>query len=299
MVEFLLLTAGLLGLALLVRRLPAAPAIADSLNWWVLYVALPAAVLELIPRLHFDVHLWYLAGAQWLGCIVAALVFPPLGRKLGWSRPRIAAATLLACFSNTAFIGLPMLEALRGPEGMSMAAIADQLGCFAAFNTVGTAIVALYVGDNPAPGMILKRMLMFPAFDATICALVVGAAGGWPPVVPAVLHKLTVTLSPLAVFSVGLRLRLKPLPGDLAATAIVGAWKIGLMPLLALAVGRLAGVQGLPLGVAVMQAGMAPMFTSAILARRHGFDPEFADTVVSITMLLSFVTVPLLSLVVP
>jgi malate permease and related proteins len=299
MVEFLLLTAGLLGLALLLRKLPTAPAIADNLNWWVLYVALPAAVLELIPRLHFDVHLWYLAGAQWLGCIVAALVFPALGRRLGWSRPRIAAATLMACFSNTAFIGLPMMEALRGPEGMSMAAIADQLGCFAAFNTVGTAIVALYVGDNPSPGVIIKRMLLFPAFDATVIALVVGALGGWPPVVPAVLHKLTVTLSPLAVFSVGLRLRLKPLPGDLAATTVVGAWKIGLMPLLALAFGRLVGVQGLPLGVAVMQAGMAPMFTSAILARRHGFDPEFTDTVVSITMVLSFVTVPLWSLVVP
>ena len=299
MIEFLLLTAGLLVLALSLRRLPAAPAIADNLNWWVLYVALPAAVLELIPRLHFDVHLWYLVGAQWLGCIVAAVAIPALGRRLGWSRPRIAAATLMACFSNTAFIGLPMIEALRGPEGMSMAVVADQLGNFAAFNTVGTAIVALYVGDSPRPGAIARRMLTFPAFDAMVIALIVGAAGGWPPVVPAVLHKLTVTLSPLAVFSVGLRLRVKPLPGDLGATVILGAWKLCLMPMLALGFGRLVGVQGMPLGVAVLQAGMAPMFTSAILARRHGFDPEFTDTALSITMLLSFVTVPLWSLVVP
>jgi predicted permease len=299
MTEFLLLTAGLLGLALLLRRHPAAPAIADNLNWWVLYIALPAAVLELIPSLHFDIHLWYLAGSQWIGCIVAALAFPALGRRLGWSRPRIAAATLMACFSNTAFIGLPLMEALRGREGMSMAAVADQLGCFAAFNVIGTAIVAVYVGDRPTPGAIIKRMLMFPAFDATIVALLVGAAGGWPPVVPAVLHKLTVTISPLAVFSVGLRLRLKPLPGAAGATWVVTAWKIVLMPLLALGLGRLLGVQGLPLGVAVLEIAMAPMFTAAILARRHGFDPEFTDSVISIAMLLSFVTVPLWSLVVP
>jgi predicted permease len=299
MTEFLLLTAALLGLALLMQRHPGAPALADGLNGWVLYIALPAAVLELIPQLRFDPHLWFLVASQWLGCLVAAVACPLLGRRLGWSRPRIAAVTLMACFSNTAFIGLPMLEALRGPEGMTLGVVADQFGSFAAFNFVGTAIVALYVGDQPTPGGLLKRMVMFPAFDATIIALIVGAVGGFPPVVPAVLHKLTVTLSPLAVFSVGLRLRLKPLPGSHLATGITIAWKLGLMPLLALLLGQALGVQGLPLTVSVLQIGMAPMFTAAILARRHNFDPEFADTVVSLAMLLSFVTVPLWSLVVP
>jgi predicted permease len=299
MTAFLLLTAALLGVALCVRRQSFVPALADSLNWWVLYIALPAAVLELVPRLRFDPHLWYLAAAQWLGCAVAMLVFPSLGRRLGWSRSRIAAAILLSAFSNTSFVGLPMMEGLRGELGMSYAVIADQLGCFALFNTLGTVVIALYAGTRPAPADVARRVLLFPAFGAMVLALAVGAAGGWPDVVTGVLHRVAGTLAPLAMFSVGLRLRLVPPKGAAPAAGLVLGWKLALMPLLALLVGRALGVTGVPLSVAVMETGMAPMFTAAILCRRNGFDPEFSDAVLGIGLLASLVSVPLWSLVLP
>lgn len=48
----------LLGLAAAVRSAVATPVatLADSLNWWVIYVALPASALELVPRTNRCAH---------------------------------------------------------------------------------------------------------------------------------------------------------------------------------------------------------------------------------------------------
>ena len=54
-------------LGVLVARFAAPPAgTVQSLNWWVLNVALAALVLELIPKLEFDAQLWFPIAAKWL-----------------------------------------------------------------------------------------------------------------------------------------------------------------------------------------------------------------------------------------
>ena len=100
------------------------PTLAQSLNWWVMNIALPALVLDLIPKLHFDPQLWFLPVAMWLVFGGAWLFFAILGPRLGWSRSRIGALILVAGLGNTAFMGYPMVEALRGEEGLGLAVIA-------------------------------------------------------------------------------------------------------------------------------------------------------------------------------
>jgi predicted permease len=138
--QFLLLAAVLLGLALLVRRAVPFAALADNLNWWIINVALPATVLELVPALHLSRGLWFLVASQWLLAALTALLVRAVGLRRGWTRGRIGAVTLLAAFNNTAFLGFPMLEALRGSPAVTLAVIADQLGCFVGL-AVGGAIV--------------------------------------------------------------------------------------------------------------------------------------------------------------
>src|SRR3546814_1439744 len=76
-------------------------------------------VVPLVPRLHFDLHLLYLVLSQWLVFGMAWLVFAMLGRRLQWSRSRIGALTLVAGLGNTSFVGYPLIEALRGQEGLA------------------------------------------------------------------------------------------------------------------------------------------------------------------------------------
>ena len=69
-------------------------------------------------------------------------------------------------------------------------------------------------------------------------------------------------------------------------------------PLLVYLFGITAGIHGLVLAVAVLQAGMAPMISAAILADQHGLDPKVANATLGVGILVSLLTVPLLNLMV-
>ena len=299
MVQFLLLSAALLAIATLVRRSPAADAIADSLNWWILYVALPALALELLPTLHFSGQLWFVVVAQWAMFLLSVVLVRWLGARLRWQRERIGAVIMLASLSNTAFIGLPLLDALRGSQAVSLGLLADQLGCFLALTIGGAVVGAAYSGERTDVAAIARKVLLYPAFIAAIVGLAMGPLGGWPEAVPPVLHRVSQTLSPLALFSVGLRLRLHARPDERGAIALTLGWKLLAMPAIVFACGHAFGVQGMPLTVGVLQSAMPAMFVAVIIIRRHGLEADLGDTALSLGMLLAFLTVPLWSLVLP
>src|SRR5699024_2127546 len=101
MSAFLLLF-GCLVLGALVAHCGKPPAnMARGLNWWVLNIALPALVLQMIPQLEFDPELWYAVAVLWLTFIGAWLVFGTLGPLLGWSRARTGCVILVTALGNT------------------------------------------------------------------------------------------------------------------------------------------------------------------------------------------------------
>lgn len=262
-----------------------------ALNWWVIQIALPALVLELIPRLSFSLDLWYLAVSQWLVFIGAAIVFQLIGRGLGWSRARIGALILVCGLGNTSFIGYPMLEALRGREGLALGVVADQLGCFIMLSVGGILVAVVYGGAATSAGAIVKKIALFPAFIALIIGLLVGQLGGWPDSVDAILARIGATLTPLALFSVGLRLRLTLHRYQLAPVAIGLSWKLLLAPLLLLSLGSALSITTPVLSIAILQAAMAPMISAAILAEQYDLEPDLANAILGVGILLSLITV--------
>jgi len=281
-------------LGVLVARFARPPAgIVPGINWWVINVALPALVLELIPKVRFDPQLWFPVAAIWLTFFGAWLVFGLLGPRLGWSRGRTGALILICGLGNTSFMGYPMMQALHGNAGLTLAVVADQIGCFPLLASAGVVVASIYAGRTPQPAVIVKRILTFPAFLALVLGIVVGRFGGWPSTVSDMLHPLGATLTPLALFSVGLQFKFRLERGQLGATGAGLGWKLLLAPLLCLAMGRLAGVGGLVLTVGVLQAAMAPMISAAILADEYELDPALANTVLSVGIVLSLVSIPL------
>jgi malate permease and related proteins len=285
---------GCLALGALVARYARPPlGLAQGLNWWVIHIALPALILELIPQLRFDGSFWFLAVSQWFVFVGSFVVFRVLGARLNWSRGRIGALTLVCGLGNTSFMGYPLLEALRGREGLALGVVADQLGCFVMLAVGGTLVAALYSGGQARPREIARRVLLFPAFVAMLVGIVAGQLGGWPAMVDETLQRIGGTLVPLALFSVGLRFRLQLGDGQALPLALGLGWKLLLAPLLVLVLGWLAGLGGLPLSISVLQAAMAPMISAAILADQHNLDPPLANSVLGAGILLSLVTVPL------
>ena len=281
-------------LGIVVARFARPPqGLSQALNWWVLNVALPSLVLNLIPRLHFDPQLWFLPAAMWFVFLGAWGLMAVLGRWLGWSRARIGALILVAGLGNTAFTGYALIEALRGQEGLTLAVVADQLGCFLALAIGGIAVAATYSGNTSDPKAIARRIITFPPFQSLLLAIAVSLLGGWPPVMQSVFERLGATLTPLALFSVGLQFSLQLSRSQLGAVAIALGWKLILAPVCVLLLGWAAGIQGLVLAVAVLQAGMAPMISSAILADQYGLDPKVVNATLGVGILVSLVTVPL------
>jgi malate permease and related proteins len=121
--------------------------------------------------------------------------------------------------------------------------------------------------------------------------------GGWPEEIATVLHRLGDTLTPLALFSVGLVFQFGALRGRGRLVMVGLGWKLLLAPAAACAVGLSAGVGGLPMLVGVLQAAQGPMITAGILAQEHRLDPELVTLVVGLGILLSFATAPLWFLV--
>jgi predicted permease len=293
MTALILLTVCMLGAALLARRGFAPPALTDGLNWWVINIALPATILELVPGLHFSADLWFLILPQWLGYIAAFLLFRWIGQRLHWSIGRVGALTLTCGLSNTAFIGYPMLEALRGAGAQTLAVVADQLGCFISLSIGGVLTAVLYAQQGaPRPLGIARKIIIFPPFLALLVAIIAGICGGWPAALVPILHRIGQTLAPLALFSVGLSLRFALPPTARVALALGLGWKLGLAPLLTYCAGRTLQVSEPTMAVSVLEMGMGPMLTGAILSQQYRLDPELANAALGVGIVLSFLSVP-------
>ncbi|GLQ96302.1 AEC family transporter [Dyella mobilis] len=290
----LLLLFACMALGLAVARWARPPAgIVPGINWWVINVALPALVLDLIPRVKIDVQLWFPVAAMVVTFGGAWLLFGLLGPRLGWSRGRIGALVLVCGLGNTSFMGYPMMLALHGQPGLSLAVVADQLGCFPLLSSAGIVVASIYAGRSPDLGVIVRRILTFPSFVALIFGMVVGAMGGWPAMVHGVLSPIGATLTPLALFSVGMQFQFRLGAKQLSALAWGLGWKLLLAPLACWLIGIVTGVGGLVLTIGVLQAAMAPMISAAILADEYELDPPLANAVLGAGIVLSLLTVPL------
>jgi predicted permease len=286
-----------LALGVLVARFARPPAgIVPGINWWVINVALPALVLALIPRVRFDPQLWFPVTAMALVFGGAWLLFGLMGPRLGWSRSRIGALVLVCGLGNTSFMGYPLIQAMHGQAGLALAVVADQLGAFPILASAGIVVASIYSGRTPSASTIAKRIVTFPAFVALILGIAAGAAGGWPRWLNDVLTPIGATLTPLALFSVGLQFKFQRGDRQMGAIVLGLGWKLLLAPLLCLALGMTAGIGGLVLTVGVLQAAMAPMISAAILADEYELEPALANTVLGAGIVLSLLTLPLLDL---
>jgi predicted permease len=282
-----------LALGIVVAHVAKPPAgLAQSLNWWVINIALPALVLNLVPRIHFETQFWFLTAANWLVFIGAWLLFAVLGKAFGWSRARIGALTLVGGLGNTAFMGYPMILALRGTQGLSLAVIGDQTGCFTALVIGGVAVTVIYADRPLRPWQVLRQILLFPAFIALMAGIVIGLMGDPFAILHDLCGSLAATLAPLALFSVGLQQRLALPRAHLTAVGCALAWKLLLAPAVCVALGWAGGVTGLVLAVGVLQAAMPPMISAAILADQYGLEPALANSVLGLAILISLATVP-------
>ncbi|WP_226389571.1 AEC family transporter [Penaeicola halotolerans] len=281
-------------LGLLFQRVKDFPSNAHiTLNNFIIYVSLPALALVYIPQITYSLTLIYPLMTAWIIFGAAVLIFGFLGPRLGWDRATTGCVILCCGLGNTSFVGYPLVEALFGVEGLQYAILVDQPGSFVIVSSFGIVVAAVYGRDTSRKRDIFKKVLKFPPFLTFVLAFILGSFDiKFEGVVADILSKIGATLTPLALVSVGLQLKVKATNFDFRPLLIGLSYKLFLAPFLifALYVWILGG-EGMPVDVSIIEAAMAPMITASIVASSNQLNEKLAGMMVGIGVPLSFFTV--------
>jgi predicted permease len=270
------------------KRMPVnTPAV---LNSFIIHVSLPALTLLYIHGLRITGDVALMAAMAWIAFAAAAGFFSVIGQWLGLQRRTVGCLILTGGLGNTSYLGLPMIEAYYGHEGLASGIIVDQLGSFLVLSTLGITVAGIYSSGRPRFREMAKRIFLFPPFLALVTALLLIPAD-YPDWLTVVLKRMGDTLAPLALLAVGFQLRLGHLRGNGRSLAIGLMFKLVLVPLaLLLLYVTVLGAHGQAIQITLFEAAMPPMITAAIIAAEHDLDPPLATLMVAVGLVVSFGT---------
>jgi len=276
---------------ILLQRVPGIPNDPHKgINFFIIYVSLPAVTLLYIP--YFQLNFIALIPIT-VGFIIFAfawLFFKVLQKRYGWSNALTACLTLTCGLGNTSFIGFPLIESYFGKEGIPTAVIIDQ-GSFLVLASAGLAVAIKAAHGKVKTMVIVKKIFLFPQFIAFIIALFF-LGKGFGQVAESVLSKLAATLVPLALVSVGLQIQFTFKEIKRRFIVIGLTYKLLVAPLLIYIFFKfvLGDTTSLSAKVSIMEAAMAPMITASILASQYKLETPLAQMITSIGIMLSFGT---------
>lgn len=263
-----------------------------ALNSFVINISLSALALFYIPKINLDASVIFPVSIAWMNIGLAWLFFHFLGKKLGWSNALIGAVIMCAGFGNTSFVGIPVIHALYGEEGIKTVILVDQPGSFVALSTAGIAVANFYSGQHSSTLNILKKIIRFPPFLAFSLAVLLNIFQiQIHEELDLVLSKLGATTVPLALVSVGSQLRMEK-PRKYSKPLLLGLlFKLILFPLIIfLLYFILLKQSGDTVEISLMEAAMAPMITAAIIASAHNLEPKLCNLFIGIGIPVSFIT---------
>ncbi|WP_020209407.1 AEC family transporter [Gilvimarinus chinensis] len=270
------------GLALQFGRL-AGESLAARLNAYVINIALPALIFFELPRLTFDATIILPVLVCWSVMVVTALGVLLASRLFSLSKSISGCLLLMLPLGNTGFVGIPLIDALVGSEGVGYAILYDQFGTFLALNTFGIAVAVGYSGGQASVVAIAKRIMSFPPF---LCLLLAFALLWWeyPVWLDQSFRFVAWTLVPVVMVAVGISWRLKLNREDIVVFSAALLTYCVFKPLVAVLFSHLYGGTGLAHQVVVLEAGMPAMISAGVLAMRYNLAPRLAASLVGYSL---------------
>lgn len=299
-----------------------------GMSSFIIKITLPALILVSMQR-PFSAELF---GTAWFTLILATVFYTGIiilsltaTRLLLTPQGQRGVFAFSLSFSNAAFIGFPVVQAILGTEALFLTAIHTVL-----FNILAFSAGVVMVSRDALPavmgatlkditGTVTKNprstlrtagaLLRSIPWKHLANINVVAAAAGFtlfalsvsiPQAVKHPLEMLGSVTTPLALIVTGAmlsRARVHSVFGDwriYAATVL----RLAVWPLVTFAVLRLLGIGGMVAAITVIIAGMPAASNTSLIAEVYGGDADKASALVFMTTLGSIVTIPLLALLV-
>ena len=282
-----------LSIGLLLQKVKSLPANTHKrLNYFVIYFCLPSLALFYIPKIELDTKLLYPIAVTWISFTVSWLFFSLLGKKYGWSRKLTGCLIMTAGFSNTSFLGFPIIQALYGDEGLKMAILVDQPGTFVVLSTLGVFVATLYSKGSSNGIEIAKKIIFFPPFIAFLLACFMNVFHfDFHQYIQFGLQKIGSVMTPLAMLSVGLQLHFDRRSKHFKFLRLGLFYKLIMTPaIIYLLYVVILEQHSQMIQVSLMEAAMAPMISSSIIASSYGLKPRLCSMMIGFGIPLSFIT---------
>ena len=258
------------------------------------------AVMVLVPGVVFDALAraalpWGLLGRLLLHVALQVAAVGALtllaARAIGWRGVSRNALLMGALFPNSGSVGLALGLFAFGPAGLAIAA-----GWFAA-STISTHTLGIFIAAHAraGAGAALRQLLRLPITYAMLGGVGVNLSG-WA--LPAPLGKVSQVLAggsvAVLLLLLGLQLARLALREEAKGAALATAIRLLAAPPIAWLTGRLVGLEGMALAVAVLQAGTPTAVVAALWSMEFDARPRLVAATVVLSTLASVVTLTLL-----
>ncbi|WP_437738210.1 AEC family transporter [Sorangium sp. So ce1335] len=269
---------------------------AAALNRLVIDVTTPALILSVLRRSGIGHGAWGAVAASTIALFACALAGIAVARALGLPRAAQGSAGLVGSFSNTGFLGVPVVLALYGRAGgaAGTAILVDSIVTTLMLWTFGVALAARMGAGGDAGARGLIRVLLHPNVLSIAAGLALHALPiPLPTWVERAIDALGSATPTLVFLALGLSLDLRSLRGRVRPLVAVASVKLLLAPAVALGVAVALGLKRPVSEVAVLQSAMPTSMVSVIVAARYGCDGQFAAATAVVTTLGALATLPI------
>ncbi|WP_437616804.1 AEC family transporter [Sorangium sp. So ce834] len=296
LISQLLALFAVLGVGVLLRALGrGGQADAAALNRLVIDVTTPALIVSVLRRSGIGHGAWGAVAASAIALFACALAGIAVARALGLPRAAQGAAGLVGSFSNTGFLGVPVVLALYGRAGdaAGTAILVDSIVTTLMLWTFGVALAARMGAGGDVDARSSLRVILHPNVLSIAAGLALYALPiPLPTWVERALDALGSATPTLVFLALGLSLDLRSLRGRVRPLVAVAAVKLLVAPAVALGAAVALGLRRPVSEVAVLQSAMPTSMVSVIVAARYGCDGEFAAATAVVTTLGALATLP-------
>ena len=262
-----------------------------GINTWILYLALPAVSFKYLPKVEWSQEMLFPILSTVVIAVGSLFYMKFYSKAKGYSERSQRSLELASGYSNTSFIGFPLISAFYGEQYLSIAIICDQT-MFLCLSTIGI-VSALKGGSNGSgtisSSFILKRLFTFPPFLSCISALILSQFVDLSPAEP-FFDKLAATVGPLALFSVGLQLKFNGWRKLWSQISMSMVYKLMIAPAVVMLLALVIGIKGDVAKISIFEAAMPTLVTSSIIAEQFKLNTKLTNLIIGISIIVGFFT---------
>ena len=277
---------------IILARLRILPADAHkSVNGWVINIALPALALRYVPEIQWDNQvLLPIVGPVfiWMTAWIYVRLYDAKNKLPAGSRTALRVTSGLG---NTSFLGFPMIAAFYGESKIHHAVVFDQM-TFLIFSSLGVIAILRASSENSEnlkSVYFVKKILHFPPFAGCLVALIFSRFVDFSPAFP-LFDKLVATMSPMALFSIGLQLKFGAIKQELKLISAGLFYKLLIAPCIVLLLAFLLHSTGTQAKISVFEAAMSSHITASLLTGQNNLNPRYCSLVVGVGIVTGFIT---------